>query len=134
VRIVLDASVAVAAQRPTEPAYAASRARLVRFLTGADTVLVPSFFIVEVGGALSRLGFDGRGIRRLVNGLTAPPHEVITMGPKNARTARSIAIRGKLRGPDALYVWLAGREKAPLCTLDTEIFTRGARFCQVIAP
>jgi predicted nucleic acid-binding protein len=133
-RIVLDASVAIAAQRPAEPAHAASRARLVRFLTAADTVVVPSFFVVEVSGALSRLGFDPKAIGRLVDRLTTPPHEVVTVGPKNARAARSIAIRGKLRGADALYVWLARRDGAPLCTLDREIVTRGARFCQIVAP
>ncbi len=133
-RIVLDASVAVAAQRPLEPAYAASRARIVRFLTGADTVLVPSFFVVEMSGALARLGFDRAPIVRIIDRLTAPPHEVVTVGPRAARAARAIAIRGKLRGPDALYVWLARREGAPVCTLDREIVTRGARFCKVIAP
>jgi predicted nucleic acid-binding protein len=134
VRIVLDASVAVAAQRPLEPAYAASRARVVRFLTGEDTVLVPSFFAVEVSGALSRLGFDRPTIVRIVDRLTTPPHEVVTIGPRAARAARAVAIRGKLRGPDALYVWLARREGAPVCTLDREIVTRGARFCEVMAP
>jgi len=133
-RIVLDASVAVAAQRPSEPSHAASRARLLRFLTGADTVLVPSFFAVEVGGALARLGFDRKHIVRLVDRLTAPPHEVVTVGPLAAKAARAIAIRAKLRGPDALYVWLARREGAPLCTLDREIVLRGARFCQIVAP
>jgi predicted nucleic acid-binding protein len=48
--------------------------------------------------------------------------------------ARSVAVSAKLRGPDALYVWLARREGIPLCTLDREIITRGAGFCQVIAP
>jgi predicted nucleic acid-binding protein len=134
VRLVLDAGVAIAAQRPQEAAYAASRARLVRFLTGADEVVVPSFFIVEVSGALRRLGFDPKGIGRLVDRLTAPPHEVVTVGPRSAKAARSVAVRGKLRGPDALYVWLARREGIPLCTLDREIVTRGASFCQVIAP
>ncbi len=133
-RVVLDASVAIAAQRPQEPGYAVSRARLVRFLTGLDTVVVPSFFVVEVSGALSRLGFDAKGIGRLADRLTAPPHEVVTVGPRSAKAARGVAIRGKLRGPDALYVWLARREGIPLCTLDQEIITRGASFCQVIAP
>ncbi len=133
-RLVLDASVAIAAQRPQEPSYAASRARLVRFLTGADTVVVPSFFVVEVSGAMVRLGFDPKGIGRLVDRLTAPPHEVVTVGPRSAKAARSVAIRGKLRGPDALYVWLARREGVPLCSLDREIIVRGARFCQVIPP
>jgi predicted nucleic acid-binding protein len=134
VRIVLDASVAVAAQRPLEAAYAASRARMVRFLTGEDTVLVPSFFAVEVSGALSRLGFDRPTIVRIVDRLTMPPHEVVTIGPRAARAARAVAIRGKLRGPDALYVWLARREDAPVCTLDREIITRGAHFCKVMPP
>jgi predicted nucleic acid-binding protein len=133
-RIVLDASVAIAAQRPAEAAYAASRARLVNFLTGVDTVLVPSFFVVEVSGALARLGFDPRAIGRLVDSLTAPPHEVVTVGPRAARAARSIAIRGKLRGPDALYVWLGRREGAPVCTLDREIVARAARFCRLMPP
>jgi predicted nucleic acid-binding protein len=133
-RIVLDASVAVAAQRRAEPAYAASRARLVRFLTGADTALVPSIFVVEVSGALARLGFDSKAIGQIVDRLTAPPHEVVTVGPRAARAARSIAIRGKLRGPDALYVWLGRREGAPVCTLDQEIVARGARFCRVMPP
>jgi predicted nucleic acid-binding protein len=133
-RIVLDASVAIAAQRRAEPSYAASRARLIRFLTGADTVVVPSFFVVEVSGALARLGFDPKAIVRIVDRLTAPPHEVVTVGPRAARAARAIAIRAKLRGPDALYVWLARREGAPVCTLDREILTRSARFCQAIGP
>ena len=94
-RIVLDASVAVAAQRPLEPAYAASRARVVRFLTGEDTVLVPSFFAVEVSGALSRLGFDRPTIVRIVDRLTTPPHEVVTIGPRAARARLSVPSIGR---------------------------------------
>jgi len=33
----------------------------------------------------------------------------------------AVAVRGKLRGPDALYVWLARREGAPVCTVDREV-------------
>jgi predicted nucleic acid-binding protein len=133
-RIVLDASVAIAAQRRMEPSYAASRARIIRVLTGADTVVVPSFFVVEVSGALARLGFDSRTIIRVVDAFTTPPHEIITVGPRGARAARAVAIKAKLRGPDALYVWLARRENVPVCTLDHEILKRGARFCKVIGP
>lgn len=133
-RIVLDASVAIAAQRPLEASYAASRARVIRFLTGADTVVVPSFFAVEVSGALARLGFDRRTIVRIVDRLTTSPHEIVTVGPRAAMAARAIAIRAKLRGPNALYVWLARREKAPVCTLDREIISRAAGLCEVIGP
>jgi predicted nucleic acid-binding protein len=133
-RIVLDASVAIAAQRSSEPFYEAARARLVRFLTGADIVVVPSLFIVEVSGALARLGFERRKIARLVDALTIAPHEVVAVGPRTARAARTVAVKAKLRGPDALYVWLAGREGLPLCTIDREIVTRGAPFCSILAP
>jgi len=39
-----------------------------------------------------------------------------------------------IRGPDALYVWLAEREGIPVCTLDEEILLRGAARVQTIRP
>ncbi len=133
-RLVLDASVVVAAQRPNEPQYQAARARIVRFLTAEDSVLVPSLFVVEASGALARLGIERAKIVRIVDGLTSYPHKVVTVGPRSARAARAIAIQGKLRGSDALYVWLARRSGAALCTVDPEMATRGAAFCEVSAP
>jgi predicted nucleic acid-binding protein len=40
----------------------------------------------------------------------------------------------RLRGPDALYVWLAARYRLPLCTLDHEIIARASAHCQIIPP
>jgi predicted nucleic acid-binding protein len=51
-RLVLDASVAVAAARVGEPAHDAARARLTRILRGADEIVVPTLFSVEVTAAL----------------------------------------------------------------------------------
>jgi predicted nucleic acid-binding protein len=133
-RFVLDASVAVAAQRPNDPHYRAARARIVRFLTGEDSALVPSLFVVEVSGALARLGFERAKIVRIADALTTYPHQVVTVGPRSARAARAIAIQAKLRGADALYVWLARRSGAALCTIDPEMAARGAAFCEISAP
>lgn len=133
-RIVLDACVAIAATRPTEPSYAAARARLERALQGHDTLVLPSLFVTEVSGALARQGRSRADIRNLIDLLTAAPHEVVTIGVKRARAASSIAIAARLRGPDALYVWLAAREQIPLCTLDREILARGAAHCQLLPP
>jgi predicted nucleic acid-binding protein len=133
-RLVLDASVAIASLRPTEPAYGAARARVRRVANGDDVVVVPSIFIVEVAGALSRLGFDAAAIETFVATLTSAPHEVTTMGPRRAHLAARLAVATKLRGADAMYVWLATREGVPVCTLDNEILTRGAAACQVIGP
>ncbi|HEV3191996.1 MAG TPA: type II toxin-antitoxin system VapC family toxin [Polyangiaceae bacterium] len=133
-RFVLDASVAVAAQRPNDPHFQAARARVMRFLTGEDSALVPSLFVVETSGALARLGFERAKIVRIVDALTAYPHKVVTVGPRSARAARAIAIQAKLPGAGALYVWLARRSGAALCTLDQEMAARGAAFCEVSAP
>lgn len=133
-RIVLDACVLIASTRAAEPSHAAAKSRIERVLRGVDEVVVPSFFLVETSGALARLGQPEADIVALIDSLTAPPHEIVTVGPKSARAARTVAMKSKLRGADALYVWLATRNGIPLCTLDQEIVTRAAPLCTVIAP
>jgi predicted nucleic acid-binding protein len=133
-KLVLDASVAVASVGPSEPAYAAARARVDRVLQGLDELVQPAIFRVEVGGALARQGRPEAEIRRLVDRLCAPPHAIVTIGPKRAAAAEARAIQGRLRGADALYVWLASARGLTLCTLDQEMAQRGGAFCTVIAP
>ena len=133
-RLVLDASVALASLRPTEPGHQAARGRVRRIAKGDDTALVPSLFVVEVAGALARLGFDAIAIDAFVAALTSAPHEVVTIGRKRAHAAAGVAVATKLRGVDATYVWLAAREGVPVCTLDREMLMRGAAVCQVVAP
>jgi predicted nucleic acid-binding protein len=55
-KLVLDASVAVAASRPNEPSHAVSRARITRVLAGHDEIVVPAIFPIEVGASLARVG------------------------------------------------------------------------------
>jgi predicted nucleic acid-binding protein len=133
-RLVLDASVAIASLRPSEPDYAAARARVRRIVNGDDVAVVPSLFISEVAGALVRLGFDPTTVDAFVAALTAAPNEVVTIGPKRAHAAARVAVATKLRGADAMYVWLAAREAVPVCTLDREILARGGAACQVQRP
>jgi predicted nucleic acid-binding protein len=133
-RLVLDASVAIAATRPGEPAHASARACVERALRGQDALVVPCIFPVEVSGALARQGRAEPDIRAFVEGLTRPGHEVVTIGPRRARAASRIAVACKLRGPGAVYVWLAAREAVPLCTLGQEILARASALCRVFAP
>ena len=132
-RLVLDASVAVAAARPSEPSHANSRARIVRILGGDDGALVPSIFAVEVGAALARVGEPTDAVRAYVATLLSVA-EVTTIGPRGAREALDVAMSAKLRAADALYVWLAARHSVVLCTLDKEMAERGSSFCSVIGP
>jgi predicted nucleic acid-binding protein len=133
-RLVLDASVAIAATRVLEPFYAPARAQVERALQGIDAVVVPAFFLVEVAGALARQGVVEPDIQAVLDPFTRAPHEVVTIGPKRARAALRVAIACKLRGPEALYVWLAEREGIPVCTLDEEIQLRAAARVQTIRP
>jgi predicted nucleic acid-binding protein len=133
-RLVLDASVAVAALRPSEPKHTAASARILRLLNGADTAVVPALFVVEVRDALARLGFNRKTSAAFVDALARDPHEIITLGPRAANAAARVAARCKLRGSDACYVWLAQRESIPLCTLDAERAARGKAVCTVMEP
>jgi predicted nucleic acid-binding protein len=134
VKLVLDASVAVAASRPNEPSHTASRARVARILSGHDEVVVPSIFPIEVGAALARVGEPPAAVRAYVDALMSVVAAVATIGPRRARRIRDVAIASRLRAADSAYVWLAAREAVPLCTLDREITQRGSTFCQVIPP
>lgn len=133
-RLVLDASVAIAAARTNEPSAAAARARVGRALRGQDELVVPSLFGIEVAGALARHGEAEDKTREYVARLTSAPHDVVPLGTARARRAMDVALAGRLRGADAVYVWLASSRGLPLCTLDHEMAERAAPFCRVVAP
>jgi predicted nucleic acid-binding protein len=130
---VLDACVAVASLRPNEPSYSAAVARVTPLIRGTEAIVVPSIFQVEVGSALTRAGFTAAEVERFVSGFLANA-TIVTIGPERARRAQRIAMTTRLRAVDAIYVWLAARERLPLVTLDREIFERGRALCDVVAP
>lgn len=133
-KLVLDASVAVAAARLHEPSHTTARARVARVLTGADDIVVPVIFSIEVAAALARVGEPPAAIRAYVDMLLSVAAPIAAVGPARAEKIRDMAIAAKLRAADATYVWLANRDALPLCTLDREMLQRGSPFCQVMAP
>jgi predicted nucleic acid-binding protein len=133
-RLVLDASVAVAAARPNEPSHLPARARIAGVLGGQDEIAVPAIFPIEVGAALARVGEPPAAVQAYVDALMSVAATVLTIGPQRAQRIRDMAIASRLRAADATYVWLAARELLPLCTLDKEMAQRGSPFCRVMAP
>lgn len=133
-RYVLDASVAIAAVRPKEPAHAASRARLTLVLTGADEIAVPAIFTIEVAASLARVGWLPADIDQYVASLVARTAESATIGVARVPRIRGVAVRARLRAADAAYVWLASARQLTLVTLDQEVLTRAATLCAVSAP
>jgi predicted nucleic acid-binding protein len=133
VRICLDASVAVASQRPKEPSHAAARARVNRVLSGTDEIIVPALFPVEVASALTRGGVDAKVVNAYVDSLLDGA-ELVTIGPKRAPLIQDVAMSTKLRAADATYAWVARKEKVPLVTLDGELLKLDASVCEVEPP
>jgi predicted nucleic acid-binding protein len=133
VRICLDASVAVASERPREPFHAASRARVDRILAGTDEIVVPALFPIEVAAALTRVGMANRDVMAYLDKLLVGA-SLVTIGPKRAPLIQAIAMATKLRAADATYAWVAGRERVPLVTLDGEVLKRAASVCAVDPP
>jgi predicted nucleic acid-binding protein len=133
-RLVLDASVAVAAARAREPLHRAAQSRVAGLLRGEDELVVPAIFSVEVAAALARVHEPAPAIQAYVDALLRTAARVVPLSPAVARRARDTAMRWRLRAADALYVSLAAWESLPLCTLDREMAQRGASACEVIAP
>ena len=133
VKLVLDASVAVAAARPGEPSHRAARDRVEAVLSGRDEIVVPVLFSVEVAASLARVGVALPAIRAYVKELLGAA-TVVPLGPRVARQARETAMRWKLRAADAMYVWVAEREGVPLCTLDDELERRAGGACTIVSP
>ncbi|MCC7535661.1 MAG: type II toxin-antitoxin system VapC family toxin [Deltaproteobacteria bacterium] len=131
---MLDASIVVAGVRAGEPGHRAARPLLVRALTGADEIVVPAIFPIEVASALVRRGLDGRDVRKLVASLRSTATEIVAITGRRVSAITEVALACRLRAADAAYVWLAEDRGLPLYTLDDEMLARGSSRCSVVRP
>ncbi len=124
-RYVLDACIAVAALKPSEPNHGDALRCVAQLRRGVHSLVVPSLFPAEVSAALTRSGVPGALVEAFVEELLASA-ELLTIGPVRARQIASVTRRTSLRAGDAAYVWVAEREHLPLVTWDAEIASRAA--------
>jgi predicted nucleic acid-binding protein len=124
-KYVLDASVAVAALRNTEPHHAAALKRCMPLFAGRDETVVPAIFDIEVVASLVRRGADPASVAHFFDRHFAA-RTLVTIGPKAAARVRVVAAITRLRPADALYVWVAARAFLPLLTFDREVLERAA--------
>lgn len=120
---MLDASVAISALRAADANHTRAASYLAPLLQGVDSIVVPAIFDTEVVATLTRAGYAAADARRAAN-LFVGAGRVVTIGPRAARAASSVASRTRLRTGDAFYVWVAEREALPLVTFDGEILAR----------
>lgn len=131
-KLVLLPDVATAAARRADPNHGVARKRLERALRGQDSLFLPTTFFVEVTAALARAGVSPETIGPILDGLTQTPHRVLTVGPRRAAHAASLAMGLDLSASEAIYVALAQKKKVPVCTLDGTLEARLAGACAVI--
>lgn len=122
-KYVLDASVAIAALRKTEPSHLDALRRCTPLFAGQDEIVVPAIFDIEVFSGLVRRGAAPTVVASLF-ALHFTTRRAVTIGPRAAAGARSVVTKARLRAADALYVWLAAREGLDLVTLDNEVLSR----------
>ncbi|MGH7895677.1 MAG: type II toxin-antitoxin system VapC family toxin, partial [Candidatus Binatia bacterium] len=117
---VLDASVAIAALRASEPGHHEALRRCLPLFAGRDQIVVPSIFDLEVTSALVRRGVAPVRVAAFFDSHLRS-RELITIGPRAVRAARAVVNITRLRAADALYVWVAARKGIPLVTADGEV-------------
>ncbi len=132
-KYVLDASVAVAALRNTEPDHAAALERCLPLFAGHDEIVVPAIFDIEVTAALVRRGAAPASVARFFESHLSS-RRLITIGPRVVRSVRRVIELTRLRAADALYIWVAAREDIPLVTLDQEVLARAALAGAAVSP
>lgn len=124
-RYVLDASVAVAALRKTEPMHKEAFRRCAALFSGDDEIIVPAIFDLEVIAALVRRGSEMTRVIQFFE-LHFSARRLVTIGPRAVRAARTILGLTQLRAADALYLWVAAREGLPLITADRQLLERAS--------
>lgn len=130
-RYVLDASIAVAAEKLNEPMHAAARARVDRVLSGVDELCVPAIFAGEVASALTRsTNRSAVDILAYVHALLSDA-EVFTIGPRASLAIAAVATQSRLRAADSAYVWAARHAGVALVTVDEEMLRRSGLLCVV---
>lgn len=130
-KYVLDASVAVAALRATEPHHAAALKRCLPLFAGHDEIVVPAIFDLEVVSALVRRGVSPTSVDQFFAAHFAG-RKLVTLGPRAVNAVRRVIGLTRLRAADAVYVWVAAREGLPLVTADREMLA-GAGLAGVTA-
>lgn len=100
-KYVLDASVAVAALRASEPFHADALRRCLPLFAGRDEIVVPSLFDIEVTAAFVRRGVPPARVQRFFRRHLVH-RTIVPVGLRAAGLVRQVVGLTRLRAADAL--------------------------------
>lgn len=134
-KIILDASVMVAAVTMREIGHAPAKAFMEACTAHSLPILIPAIALAEFSGALSRTGRSVQKTRRFLAvyrsqaDFAVAPVEVAL-----GEDAAAIALLQHIKGCDAIYLAVARELGLPLVTLDREQRERAPEDVEVLTP
>lgn len=132
---VVDASVWISTVLPDDRFHAISKAWLADQTSPTRGVHLPTFALVEIGGAIARISNNASRARAVLAQIEQiHALRLHDLDAALANEARDIAIDLRLRGADSVYVTLAARLNVPLVTWDNEVLDRAASRITVFTP
>lgn len=134
-RLVIDASVFVAAVREEEQHYKSSREFLRKIQFAAGAVLCPTLILPECAAAIIRATGDAalaRTVLRLIQNF--PRIQLVPVELSTANWAAQLAIEYRFRGADSVYVATDEMFQAILITWDGEMLKRSPSEIPVLSP
>lgn len=131
--VVVDASVFISLLVPTDVHHERCVTWLRERLANGESLIAPSIFLPEVGGAISRRTSDANGRSALITLRRVRTLRLVPVDAKLAALAADIAVEHGVRGADALYAAVATSLAIPLVTLDHD-FRRVAELVEVVSP
>ena len=135
--VVLDASVWVSHQIPTDANHPVARGWIARHLRAGGTLVQPEWFWAEVAAAVARQSGPAAATEQLALLARLQRAGVMQRVPWTAALFADtvdVAVNHRLRAGDALYVALAHRLAVPLVSFDRDHLTRGSAVVRVIRP
>lgn len=133
--LVIDASVFVAASRPSESHYRNSLEFLARLRNSKENVFCPTLVLAECAAAIARTTHNPQLAEQIVRLIeTWPDMQLIPLTHTLASQASSLAGQHRLRGADAVYVAVAASNDATLITWDIEMLERSSKAVTTLDP
>ena len=134
-KLVIDASVWVAAFVRSDVHHAQADQLLEKCLASRINVIVPEIVLLEVAAGVARLWQDeGPGQIAAKRIERFPKIKFVALQMAFLNRSILLATRHFLRAADALYVAAARQSKASLVTLDAEMLQRGKAAATVLNP
>lgn len=133
--IGIDTSVWIAGLVSGDAHHAATQQWFARFELQETRISVPSLFLAEVAGVLSRTGATDAFVVTVIADIgESEQFDIYPVSIELALASANIARSARIRGSDAVFLALAQSLDVPLVTWDRQQRERGRIICRTMTP